>query len=76
MCLFVVDKTGQYLFSRVANLEQYISMVSPAILQSQAHTLPTLREAWNSLIPSHVRNTPKSSQSTFSPILVSIQQCQ
>ena len=47
-------KCPEFVFSRVANLEQYLSVAGPSLLR-QPRSLPSLMEAWHSLIPSHIR---------------------
>ena len=51
---FTPGKCPDYVFSRVANLEQYLSVAGPALLQ-QPRSLPTLMEAWHSLVPMHIK---------------------
>ena len=48
------DKYPEFVFSRVANLEQYLSVAGSSLLH-QPRSLPSLMEAWHSLIPSHIK---------------------
>ena len=61
------DKCPEFALSRVANLEQYLS-VAGSFMQHQPRSLPSLMEAWHSLIPSHIKQRKAHSEL---PLLVS-----
>ena len=48
------DKCPEFVFSRVANLEQYLAVAGPSLLH-QPRSLPSLMEAWHSLVPAHIK---------------------
>ena len=64
-CFSSIAKTRDYVFSRLSNLEQQMDTLSSST--HSHHQLPSLYEAWNTLIPQNIRGKHPS---TSTPILV------